>query len=293
MRWLVVALAACTGVSPDPGLTAQLQVPGAQFRPGPFPGDEGGPATLGLGTTHAMMLIGRFLESFDGTLEPSAHAAVFGIEGADDAWLVVAGAPDFDTPGSPSAKARFGLAADFPPGPVTFVMAAADADGRFGAPAYREVIAAVEPPPDGELVIELAWQGRADLDLHVVDALGGEGFSDDPNTFDPPIGEPVDPVEFRNHGILDHDGNKDCRRDAHPSEHFIWTVPPPAGDYVVRVDTPAMCGDPSAVWYVAAYRKQPDGTLVLLGSATGVSTQDDTLHPRGRGAGVTALRFAL
>ncbi|MEO8703190.1 MAG: hypothetical protein ABI867_24300 [Kofleriaceae bacterium] len=293
MRVLVLALVACTGVSPDPGLTAQLQVQGAQFRPGPFPADEGGPATLALATTHQTMLIGRFLDSFDGTLDPGARAAVFGIEGQDDAWLVTAGAPDFDTPGSPSAKARFGLAADFPPGPVTFVMAAADASGRFGPATRTDVIAALEPPPDGELVIELAWQGRADLDLHVIDALGGEAWSDDPNTFDPPIGEPVDPLEFRNHGILDHDGNKDCRRDAHPTEHVVWTVPPPPGDYVVRVDTPAMCGDPSAVWYVAAYRKQLDGTLLLLGSATGVATQDDVLQPRGRGAGVTALRFAL
>jgi hypothetical protein len=138
-------------------------------------------------------------------------------------------------------------------------------------------------------VISLVWDGRADLDLHVVDAEGGEAWSDKVNTMKPPVpGEPVDPLEFQKHGILDHDGNKACRRDGRPNENVIWTMPPPAGNYVVRVDTRAMCGAPAAAWYVAAYRNGE-----LIGAARGLSSPDDTLAPHGAGAGVTALRFSL
>ena len=139
-------------------------------------------------------------------------------------------------------------------------------------------------------MIALVWHGRADLDVHVVDPLGGEAWSDDPNTYVPPRpGDPPDPPDaWRDHGILDHDGNKDCRRDANPAEHVIWTVEPPAGEYVVRVDARAMCGDASAAWFVAAYRNGE-----LIGAARGVAIPDDTLLPHGAGAGGRALRFAL
>jgi hypothetical protein len=72
-------------------------------------------------------------------------------------------------------------------------------------------------------------------------------------------------------------------------------MPPPAGDYIVRVDARAMCGAPGAAWTVSAYRND-----VLLGSATGYATVEDTQPPPGEpeplsraGQGVLALRFSL
>ncbi len=291
MRALVLAtLAACGGASADPGLGALLQVDGAQYRPGAFPADTGGPAVVGLQSRHAALTIGRLDEAITGTLDAGARGAVIGVAGLDDAWLITAGVPELDTPGLPSGKATVGLADGFPAGPFTLVMAASDARGRFGPPATLDLVAEPDDPPTGELVIELVWDGRADLDLHVVDALGGEAWSDDPNTYvpPPPGAPPDDPLEFKQHGILDHDGNQDCHRDGRPTEHVVWTVPPPAGDYVVRVDTRALCGAPDAVWFVAAYR---NGELV--GAARGVTTQADVLQPHGAGAGVLALRFTL
>ncbi len=174
------------------------------------------------------------------------------------------------------------------------VIAAADERGVFGAPAMAELIAVPEDVPVGELVIELGWEGNADLDLHVVEPgpFGGEVFADDPNSFEPVPGEPIDPDEPPKHGILDRDGNHECERMPHPSEHAIWAMPPPAGEYVVRVDAPSLCGDGSAAWYVAAYRTI-NGVTELLGSARGTATPDHVLQPRGRGAGITALRFTL
>ncbi len=283
-------LAGCgVSASPDPGLTALLQIPDAQYRPGALPSPSGGPDAITLQTRHAALTIGEVREHITGVLGPGTHSAVIGIAGRDGGWLLPAGVPAFETPDDPSVVATIGLADAFPPGPFTLVVWGGDDQGRFGAPASVDLVADAAPPPAGELVISLAWDGVADLDLHVVDPLGGEAWADDPNTWvPPPPGEPVDPMAYLTGGILDHDGNANCHRDGRPNEQVIWKMPPPAGNYIVRVDARAMCGGPSEAWYVAAYRNG-----VLLGAARGVSTGDDVLDPHGAGAGVLALRFAL
>jgi len=284
------ALAGCgTAATSDPGLAAQLQVSGAQYRPGTLPAPSGGPAAIALRTRHASLTIGEVREKLDGVLAPGTRSAVIGIAGSEGGWLLPAGVPAFDTPDDPSVAATIGLADDFPPGPFTLVAFGGDGDGRFGVPASVELIANAAPPPAGELVIALEWDGVADLDLHVVDALGGEAWADDPNTWvPPPPGEPVDPTAYLTGGILDRDGNASCHRDGRPAEHVIWTMPPPAGTYVVRVDARSLCGGPGAAWYVAAYRN-----TTVLGAARGVATDADVQQAHGAGAGVLALRFAL
>jgi hypothetical protein len=290
MRVVSVALlAGCNAASPDPGLGALVQVEGAQFRAGPFPADDGGPVALAVTSRHSEITIGELGEPLRGVLESEARGAVIGIDGAEGAWIVPAGVPDLDTPGLATVKATFGVADEFPPGPFTLLVAASDEHGRFGANAATMIVANDAPPPMGELVIGLYWDSAADLDLHVVDALGGEAWSDDPNTWQPPPpGEPVDPTAYLTGGILDHDGNKECRREGRPNEHVIWSMPPPSGEYLVRVDARSMCGDASAGWYVAAYRSGE-----LIGAARGVATDNDVLAQHGQGAGVLALRFSL
>jgi hypothetical protein len=285
---LAAPAAACNGASPDPGLGAWLQVAGAQYRPGPFPDDTGGPPAIDVQTRRSLILIDRLAEPLDATLAADAHAAVIGVLGSEGAWIVRAGPPDFDTPGLPSAKAMFGVAAGFPPGPFTLLVAASGEDGRFGAPASAEIVALHADPPAAPLAIGLVWDGAADLDLHVVDPLGGEAWSDDPNTYvPPPPGEPIDPEEYKRHGILDRDANQDCRRDGRPSEYVSWSLPPPAGEYVVRVDARSMCGDAVAYWSVVAYRGGE-----LIASVRGSSVPEDTALPHGAGAGLLALRFS-
>lgn len=295
---LVVLVAGCTDhASSDPGLDLLLQVVGAQYRPGPFPSDEGGPRTLQVTSRNTAVVIDRLNDAGRGVLDRTARTAVLGIEGVDGTWLLPARNPDSDTPENAVATFTYGLARAFPPGPFDLVMAAADETGRFGMSASQRIVAAAAAPPTGELVIGLVWAGTADLDLHVVDALGGEAWSDKPNTMiPPPPGTPIDPtaMEWLRHGQLDHDGNKACVRHGSPNEHVIWTVPPPSGAYVVRVDTRAMCGAPSATWYVEAYRSG-----VLIDAASGTATANDVVFgledlALGRaGAGVTALRFSL
>jgi hypothetical protein len=291
----LLALAACgTTASPELGLDQLLQVRDAQFRPGAFPSGDGAQATQVV-TQHAAITIGTFREKLHGVLDDSAHAGAIGLADHDGAWIVPAGIPDIGTTGA-TIDAVIGLADDFPPGMFELVLAGADANGVYGPPASVTVVAEPEAPPAGTLVIGLEWSSTADLDLHVVDALGGEAWSDKPNTYvPPPPGDPPDPPEepFK-HGILDRDANAACRRDGRPAEHVIWTMPPPSGEYAVRVDARAMCGDPSAAWFATAYRCPTPDTCTLVGAARGVAVPDDvTYQTHGVGAGVLAFRFTL
>lgn len=282
---LILALAGCAG--DELGLSSVLDIPGAQYRPGAFPADRGGPAALAIATRHPNVILERTGERASATLAPEARTAVFGIAGYDGAWLVAAGPPDASTPTLPVASAVFGVR-DLEPGAFVLRVAAADEHGRFGAAAETMVIADVEPPPAGELVISLGWDTRADLDLHVVAPGGGEAYADNPNTMPETMG-PVDPAEYEKHGILDRDANKDCRVDGgSPREHVIWTMPPQTGDYLVRVEAHAMCGSPGTPWHVEVYRGD-----TLIGAARGFAVPDDVLAPHGRGAGTLALRFSL
>lgn len=289
MRWLLLLLCACDAASPDPGLDAMLQVEGAQFRPGPFPADAGGPAAIAVQSRHSELIVGHSGESVRGVLDHAARGVVVGVAGFDGTWLLPAGGSDIDTPNQATAKMSISLSPDFPTGPFTLQLAASDTDGRFGAPASQMLVANPEDEPAGELVIGLVWDSAADLDLHVVDALGGEAWSDDPNTVvQPPPGTPVDPDAWKAGGILDHDANKQCAREGAPREHIVWQMPPPSGSYTVRVDARQMCGDASAAWYV--YAKRGDQ---ILAAARGVATPDDTLEQHSAGAGVLALTFTL
>lgn len=293
MRALValVALVGCgTGASVDPGYAAQLQIPNAQYRPGALPEPSGGPDALFLRLSSTDLLIGETRVALDGALGAGSRAAIVGVAGGKDGWIIAAGVPAFELPDNPTITGPIGLADDFPPGPFTLTMIGSDEHGRFGQPVSLDVMAHDALPPTGQLVIGLEWTGLADLDLHVVDPLGGEAYEGKPNTYTPPPpGDPTDPNGFLTGGILDLDANKDCHRDGRPAEHVVWQMTPPPGKYLVRVEARQMCGDASENWAVSAYH---DG--VLIGAARGVSTEDEVqLLPHGAGAGVLALQFSL
>lgn len=65
-----------------------------------------------------------------------------------------------------------------------------------------------------------------------------------------------------------------------------WTVPPPSGHYVVRVDTWSLCGQTAARWHATATL---DGNL--LAQAGGESIDSDTTFQKTEDAGVTAFEF--
>lgn len=290
----LACLVACNGASSDPGYGDPLQVENAQYRPGTFPTPTGGPDAVSFTTVRSFAVIGEVRERLDGLVGPTAHGAIIGVQGGDGSWILTAGPPSFEAGSAVGTiDAKFGLADDAPPGPLTLEMSAVDGDGRIGEPITVDLTAEPVPPPTGSLVVGLVWDSNADLDLHVFDPSGSEAFTGHPNTIsrpDPMTCEcnPNDPAPYYDGGILDHDGNADCHRDGNPDEHVVWQAMPEHGKYTVKVEARAMCGAPSAPWFVEVF----DGSGALLHAARGVSTQDDvTFGTHGAGAGVTALTF--
>ena len=291
---LVAALAACTdAASAQLGLDDVLQVPNAQYVPGPFPAANGGPPTVQIVPMYATTLIGATADPdvIDGLLAPDATGAIVGVAGFDGSWIVTAAPPGIENPDNPTIAPTLSLADDFPLGPFDVVVASADLDNHIGSAIHVTVIAAAVPPPTGRLVVSLVWDTAADLDLHVIDPSGHEAWAGSPNTITPagPGQPPVPQSAYYDGGILDHDANMSCTRDPNPEEDVIWQAPPPPGTYTVRVDTPSLCGAPDTYWYVAAY----SGSGAIIDAAKGVSTPDDVAYePHYGGGGITALTFA-
>ena len=103
--------------------------------------------------------------------------------------------------------------------------------------------------------------------------------------------EPPPPYEGDgggSYGYIDYDSNANCIIDGLRREDAIWPHPPPPGQYTVRVDAPSLCGQPIANWTVQAVL---DGNLV--GQASGVAVDADTMGSHGPGAGVLAFQFTV
>lgn len=297
---VLVALGACTGgASSELGYEAPLQVPGAQFRPGPFPAPTGGPDVDGQPQpTVTEVVIGTFDQTLNGLVGPTAHGAIVGVVGADGNWIITAGPPSFSMPNAGTITTKFGFGDTAEPGPYTLQMAAVDGAGKIGSASSIALVADPIPLPpaeaDATLIVGLVWSNAADLDLHVVDPEGSVAWTGQPNTIarpDPLVCncDPNDPNLYYDGGILDRDDNQGCKfADATPNEHVVWQAMPPTGSYTVRVDARSMCGAPDAVWYVEVL----DSSKSLLAAARGISTPDDvTYSQHGAGAGQTALTF--
>ncbi len=289
-----VTFGACNAASSDPGSQAWLHLPGAQFRDEAVPHSGDGPVIQALSARNNQIILGHETNQLRGALAADATSLIVGLDGdaaSQGSWVITAGLPDVETPSLPSIAAQFGLQLDAPAGVQRIVAVAArtDSDGTLvvGPRLILDLLAVPVAPPTGELTIALTWTGAADLDLHVIDPLGGEAWSGDPNTYEPPPpGEPVDPEGFRDGGILDHDGNANCHRDALPTENVGWQRVPPKGRYIVRVDTRAMCTSAIAHWLVVVRRNDQ-----VIATSAGRSVAADELNNHRAGAGITALTF--
>jgi hypothetical protein len=288
LAWLA-ALGACSSGSAtnDPALDARMRIAGAQFVRGPMPaGSPGGPHVASITVPNDNVRPSFSNDPISGALDPSATAAAIGIDGDVGYWLVLAGAPSVATPGDPTYAVLASFAADLAPGPYTLVVRAVDASGAFGPPSTETLTSTATPLPTGALVVTLAWDTEADLDLHVIDPSGDDVFHGNPSSAPPITFGQGDADAGVSYGYLDFDSNAECRIDGLRREDVIWSAPPPSGHYVVRVDTASLCAAPIAQWVATATL---EGSRV--GGATGTSVDADTRGPHDRGAGVTAFEF--
>ena len=284
---MTLAFPACARTHADEGRDARMSVDGGQFFREPMPADESGPKVLSA-TVAARTRAGVVEQACAGDLERAATAIAIGLAGDAGYWIVPASIPLASAPDAPTFEVVFGLAADILPGRYDVVLRAVDASGRFGPPMLRPLDVGPQLRPQGRLVIALSWDNQADLDLHVVLPSGIELFKRNRTEYQrpPPSAGPVPPNAPTDGGFLDRDSNAMCVPDGQRAEHAVWTEAPPAGRYVVRVDTFSLCGAPSAHWRVEALL---DGRR--LAEARGTSTEIDARFEHNRGAGLLALEL--
>ncbi|WP_394847791.1 hypothetical protein LZC95_10050 [Pendulispora brunnea] len=274
LAWLLVVIGGgCDATEADAGLDAKLRIENAQFFRGPMPaGEESGPAVVAVALRTNEIRAGSRDKSCGGALAREATAAAIALSGDVGYWVVRAGTPAVETPGLPSFEATLAFAPTLARGAYQLVVRAVDGAGRFGLPVERSLSTAVEAADQAELAVSLRWDTEADLDLHVVDARGTEIWKRNINSGDG--------------AILDFDSNAACLIDGRRRENVVWTAAPPAGHYMVRVDTFSLCQANTARFRVDVTRRG-----LSLGAAEGMSTEADTRFPHDRGAGVLALEF--
>jgi hypothetical protein len=296
----LLALAGCAGASPESPVEAGLRLTGTgvQYVPGELVDDPtaSGPLVHGISAVFhvAPGAVGR---SVSGTVEQGSSAVLVGLVG--DIGHYVVPISGFDVENAPDLQ--FGAQASFSqtllPGTTALRARAVAADGAIG-PGATQRLSIDAAASTGTLVIALAWDTEADLDLHVVtpslvpDGKPIELWSGNRTTLLPrsPLeGGPYTDDELTTAGVLDFDSNSQCSIDGLRSETASWQVPPPPGHYVVRVDTFSMCGQAAARWKLTATLNGES----IAGPYAGVSTDSDTRYPHKAGAGLNVLEFDL
>ena len=278
------ALAAClgSGATDNRALGSRMRIEGAQFVRGPMPAvAAGAPKVDALDLATSTVWPGEVGKPVSGSLGPSATSAALALSDDEGYWIVPAGPPDVSAPDLPTFHATASFATTLAAGDYSLQVRAIDANGAFGAPSAQTLDALASapsaPPPEGALVVTLTWDTESDLDLHVVDPSGDEIDYGAPLSFGADGGVS---------GQLDFDSNGNCLIDGRREEDVTWAGPPPAGHYVVRFDTPSLCGQPIAHWAARATLRGQG-----IGEATGVSLNPDTWGPHDHGAGLLALQF--
>jgi hypothetical protein len=288
---LAIAIAATAGVScdatvPDEGRDASLQVAGAQFFRSAMPAEAAGPAVRSVSVS-PIVQAGASGRRCSGEVDPQTSAVAIALAGDLGYWIVPAKVPDVSAPGFPTFAAELSFSAKLAPGERDLLVRAVDGSGHFGAAAARP-LAIASRIPQGKLVVSLAWDDGADLDLHVVDPSGVEIDKRNINSYQPPPpgAPPEAPGTPHVGGVLDFDSNAGCVPDGLRREDVVWADEPPRGHYIVRVDTASMCGEAAARWRVEVLANG-----VAVAAAEGASTDNDTRFAHELGSGVLALEF--
>ena len=300
MRWLAslsVLIAGCAGLPADPGLEADLRVANAQFYAGAMPAPGTDTKVTQIASNNNTIRAGQIDKSLSGRIAHDGRAVALGFAGDAGYWIVPAGAMDLNLPDELTWSAVVSFAPTLADGPRDLEVAAVDAAGRFGPPSalHLTVQSSTIDLTGTTLVVRLAWDTEADLDLHVVLPTTPPitVWSKHPTSYVPPLpGDPVDPSAIAGAGVLDFDSNSQCLIDGRREENVIWTGPAaalPHGTFAVLVDAFSLCAAPTAHWKVDVYA---GGNPTSIAHAEGTVVDSDTRGDHVAGSGVRALTFA-
>jgi hypothetical protein len=140
------------------------------------------------------------------------------------------------------------------PVPVFQMRLAGALGGAYGI--YQNAPVSMINVGTGDVQVNVTWDSRADVDLHVVDPLGEEVYWAHKSAV--------------SGGQLDLDSNAGCGSDGPRAENVFWSsgLVAPHGDYVVRVDHWSNCSA-VATNYVVTINIRGKPPQVFTGTFTG------------------------
>lgn len=247
-------LAGCDGegVPFARGAREPIQVRGGQLEEGAIPDDAGGPKITTLNSQANLIFAGQAGKKLTGNAAAGATAVAARFhEIGTGYWTVPVGAPDPQTMGDLTWEMDCDFAWDIRPGTYDIDFAAVNDQGLFG-PVSNLPVLVQSAVPQGKVVISLAWDSAADLDLHLVAPNGQELDPKHPTTAvgDGGAGDMLPPGS----GLLDRDSNGGCAQDGFRREDVVFADAPAPGVYLARVDMFASCGAPAASFVLTVER---------------------------------------
>jgi hypothetical protein len=287
----VLAMASCGGLASDTGLEALVRVEGGQFYRGAIDQVPAVSAPIVVDVLNSQTVVTPGLQNkrISGRLDPSATAVAIGFAGDAGYWVLPADVPDADSPTQPTFHANLSFSPTLPAKSYDLIVRASAPPGGLGPPAHVALDVEQTLPPAGALVVSLWWDTESDLDLHVVDAYGVEIWTGNINSYDPYAASPTtDAGAWNEGGVLDFDSNAGCVLDGRCNENVVWSVGPPAGNYVARVDAFSLCGNSAARWTVESFLNG-----LSLGRAEGEAVPSSQRFTKGKGGGLAALSFTI
>jgi hypothetical protein len=290
MRAFVVTaalLAGCSAATNDPGLDSLMRVRSAQFYRGTPPGDTSGPSLSGFANDSDYIIPGQISAGLSGLATPDTGSVAIYLDGDVGYWIVLPAAADATQGNQLTWNASLSFSQKLKPGMYKLYGRAVGLNGKFG-PSSSVVLTARSQAVTGTLVFSLDWDVNADLDLRVVQPGGTEIWAKHISSYMPPNfpGDVPDGGGPESAGLLDFDSNAQCVIDGRRRENIYWTVPPPKGHYIARVDTFSLCGQSIAYWHVTATL---DGNL--MAEAHGFGRDTDAAMPHEQGAGTLAVEI--
>jgi hypothetical protein len=212
----------------------------------------------------ALILLGGTIE-VQATASTAFKQVVVMVPGVDDYWELTLSAA------TTSVQLLVVFSQDIPKHVFDVRLAGANG-GAFGAPQQSSV--AVIAVGTGDVQMNVTWDSKADVDLHVVDPSGAEIY----------YGQ----TSSTTGGLLDLDSNAACRTDGPRAENVFWAsgLIAPRGEYIVRVDYWSACSEVRTNYVVTVNaRGRPPQVF------SGVFTGPGDGGARGAGKTITTLSY--
>jgi len=267
---------ACDATPITGGLEEPFAVEGGQFHEGELPGAPPAqppvpPRATAVTTEVTQLRPGLAGVPFFGWATLDAVSVAARIEGQGHGyWVVPAGPPDPQVQGEPVRTWRFvaDLHESLLPGRHRMLVAALDDAGRAGTQVESSICVNRKVPDNGNacdpakappaLVISLAWDRPADLDLIVVTPDSQMISSRNPSKGLPPdqkINRSAPDQNTPGAGYLDFDSNNGCSNDGRQLENVVFQEQPAPGSYLVYVNLHDTCREASVRYVVSRWSR--------------------------------------